>query len=645
MKRGAFYGVIASFLWFKMNLPVWFILVVLTSVYVAMGGYKFFRMFFRTCVRDFVGLSRYVRVQLTVRNYARNNMTVPRIFEALVKKHPDRVCFIFEDTKWTFREVNEYANRVAHVFQAAGYKPGDTVSLLLDNRPEYVALWLGLSKAGIVTALLNYNLRDKPLVHSITIAESKAVIVGAVFNDAYLSIRDQLGPEMAMFGFDYGADATSLPSNCINLDAALRDASSEPLSGPPIGNYADKMLYIFTSGTTGLPKAAVIRHSRFLFATYGVFYAVGMEFTDRPYVPLPLYHTAGGILGVGTVLAGLTVVIKKKFSVSTFWKDCIKYDCTVAQYIGETCRYLLAAPPSAEERSHSIRLMFGNGLRPQIWEEFVKRFGIEKIAEFYGATEGNANIINFDGTIGAVGFVSLIAPSVYPVGLIRVTETDDPEPIRGPNGLCIPCKPGEPGMFVGKIVNNDPVRDFHGYADKSATKKKVAYDVFKRGDAVFLSGDILVMDDCGYLFFLDRTGDTFRWRGENVSTTEVEAVISNVAGLKDCVVYGVEVHGNEGRAGMAAILDPEGELDLVELANGMSKVLPAYARPLFIRIIKNMRMTGTYKLQKKEYQKEGYQLDKINDGDVLYFWDATSRSYVKFTKELDENIRLGKIRI
>jgi len=645
MNRGAFYGVIASFLWFKMHLPAWFILVVLLSVFTAMGGYKWFNMFFRTCVRDFIGLTRYCRVQLTVRKYARNNMTVPRIFESLVKKHPDRVCFIFEDTKWTFREVNEYANRVAHVFQAAGYKPGDSVSLLLDNRPEYVALWLGLSKAGIVTALLNYNLRDKPLVHSITIANSKAVIVGAVFNDAFLSIRDQLGADVAMYGFDYGADSTSLPANCINLDAAMRDASSGPLPGPPIGNYADKMLYIFTSGTTGLPKAAVIRHSRFLFATYGVFFAIGMELTDRPYVPLPLYHTAGGILGVGNVLLGLTVVIKKKFSVSSFWKDCIKYDCTVAQYIGETCRYLLAAPPSAEERSHKIRLMFGNGLRPQIWEEFVKRFGIEKIAEFYGATEGNANIINFDGTVGAVGFVSLIAPAVYPVGLIKVTEEDDPEPIRGPNGLCISCKPGEPGMFVGKIVNNDPVRDFHGYADKSATKKKVARDVFRRGDAVFLSGDILVMDELGYLFFLDRTGDTFRWRGENVSTTEVEAVISNLAGLKDCVVYGVEVHGNEGRAGMAAILDPEGELDLADLAREMSKVLPAYAKPLFIRIIKNMRMTGTYKLQKKEYQKEGYQLDQIKDGDVVYFWDATSRSYVQFTQELDENIRAGKIRV
>jgi len=644
MNRGAFYGILASFLHFKMALPVWFILLVLFSVYVAMGGYKYINMFFRTCKRDAIGLTRYLNVKLRTGKYSRHNMTVPRIFEELVAKHPDRVCFIFEDRKWTFREVNEFSNRVAHVFQAAGFQPGDTISLLLDNRPEYVAIWLGMVKAGIVVALLNYNLRDKPLVHSITIANSKAIVVGADFNDVYLSIQDQLD-SIKMYAFDYGTEG-EIPAGSINLDAAMKDASSAPLSGPPIGNYADKMLYIFTSGTTGLPKAAVIRHSRFAFFVIGASYMCDVRPDDVVYDPLPLYHSAGGMVGVGQVLLfGCTAVLRKKFSVSAFWTEVIQHQCTVAQYIGETCRYLLAAAPSAEERSHKIRLMFGNGLRPQIWEEFVRRFQIPNIAEFYGSTEGNANIINFDGRVGAVGFVSLIAPAVYPVGLIKVTEDAEPEPIRGKDGLCIACKPGEPGMFVGKIVNNDPIRDFHGYADKSATKRKVAYDVFKRGDAAFLSGDILVMDDDGYLFFLDRTGDTFRWRGENVSTTEVEAVISNVAALKDCVVYGVEVPGNEGRAGMAAILDTEGDLDLVDLATEMNKVLPAYAKPLFIRIIKQMRMTGTYKLQKKDYQKEGFDLDQIAQDDVIYFWDASTKSYVKFTKEIEENIKSGKIRI
>jgi len=286
--------------------------------------------------------------------------------------------------------------------------------------------------------------------------------------------------------------------------------------------------------------------------------------------------------------------------------------------------------------------MFGNGLRPQIWEEFVKRFNIPKIAEFYGATEGNANIINFDGTVGAVGFVSRIAPAVYPVALIKVNE-DTGEPIRDENGLCIRCQPFEPGMFVGKIIKNDPIRDFHGYADASATKKKMAVDVFSRGDAAFLSGDILVMDELGYLFFKDRTGDTFRWKGENVSTSEVEAVISNVAQLKDCCVYGVEVPGSDGRAGMAAILDPERSLDLVVLAKEMSKVLPTYARPLFIRLVKVIDLTGTYKMRKVDYQKEGFDVNKIKD--EIYLFDSTNQSYVLLTNVLYEQLQSGKMRV
>lgn len=286
--------------------------------------------------------------------------------------------------------------------------------------------------------------------------------------------------------------------------------------------------------------------------------------------------------------------------------------------------------------------MFGNGLRPQIWEEFIKRFNIQQIAEFYGATEGNANIINFDGRVGAVGFVSLIAPAVYPVALIKVDQ-DTGEPIRGPDGLCIRCKPFEPGMFVGMIAKNHPIRDFHGYADPKATSKKVAENVFKQGDAAFLSGDILEMDELGYLFFKDRTGDTFRWRGENVSTTEVEAVISNIAGLKDCCVYGVEVPGSEGRAGMAAILDPERQLDLEQLNKDMSKSLPTYAQPLFIRILSAMDLTGTYKLRKVDYQKEAFDLEKVKD--EIYFLDPSKRSYVHFTKELYDDLKSGKIRI
>ncbi|KZS18456.1 Bile acyl-CoA synthetase [Daphnia magna] len=646
MNRGAFYGVIASLLWLRLHFPIWLILLILLAIYAVMGGYSYLSVIVRTTKRDVTGLTRYLQVLLRVRSYQKKNWTVPMVFETHVKKHPNKIAFVFEGREWTFKEIDEFSNKIAHVFEEAGFQPGETVALLLDNRPEYVAIWLGLAKAGLVTALLNHNLRDKPLLHCIQIADCKGVIFGSDFCDAFTGVRDQLDSSIKQYAFDF-KNNVSIPASSINLDMKMEEASPGRLSGPQRANYGDKMLYIYTSGTTGLPKAAVIRHSRYIFATFGGFYACGLNKKDTIYVPMPLYHMSGGCMGAGmTLLFGCTAVMRKKFSVTNFWSDCTKHGCTVAQYIGETCRYLLAAPPRPEDKSHSVRLMFGNGLRPQIWEEFVDRFSSSTrkllIAEFYGATEGNANIINFDGRVGAVGFVSMIAPSIYPVALIKVTE-DTGEPIRGEDGLCIRCKPGEPGMFVGMILRNHPIRDFHGYADPNATKKKVAVDVFKRGDAAFLSGDILEMDELGYLFFKDRTGDTFRWRGENVSTSEVEAVISNVAALKDCCVYGVEVPGAEGRAGMAAILDPERTLDLKVLATGMSKVLPSYARPLFVRLVKVIDLTGTYKLRKVDYQKEGFDVDKIKD--EVYFFDATSQSYVLFTSALYEQLKSGKIRV
>lgn len=312
------------------------------------------------------------------------------------------------------------------------------------------------------------------------------------------------------------------------------------------------------------------------------------------------------------------------------------------QYIGEICRYLLNMPEKPEDTQHKIRIMFGNGLRPTIWEEFEKRFAIPKICEFYGSTEGNANIINIDGKVGAVGFVSVLFPSVYPVALLKVDE-ETREIVRDSNGLCIRCKPGEPGEFIGKIVQNDPVRDFHGYADKSATKKKVVRDVFRKGDLAFLSGDILVMDDEGYLYFKDRTGDTFRWKGENVSTIEVENMISRVTGLSGVVVYGVEVPGTEGRAGMAAIIDRDDTLNLEQLYDGMTKSLASYARPLFIRTVKQVEMTGTFKLKKITVQKEGFNINIIKD--KIFFLDVKKRAYVPLTAEIYNKIISGEIRV
>lgn len=288
-------------------------------------------------------------------------------------------------------------------------------------------------------------------------------------------------------------------------------------------------------------KAAVITNLRFQFMVSGTFMMFGMDDSEVVYNTLPLYHTAGGMLGVGLVLQfGITMALRKKFSASNFWTDCIKYNCTSAQYIGELCRFLLLTPSKPEETQHKVRFMFGNGLRPQIWSQFVKRFNIEQIGEIYGATESNANLANFYNKVGAVGFVPPCATFLYPVNLVRCDE-ETGEPLREANGRCMRCEPGEPGVFIGKINPAHAARSFAGYADKSASEKKVLKNVFKEGDMYFNSSDILVMDIFGYYYFKDRTGDTFRWRGENVASAEVEGIVMRVAGLSDCVVYGVDV--------------------------------------------------------------------------------------------------------
>lgn len=390
-------------------------------------------------------------------------------------------------------------------------------------------MWLGLSKAGIITALLNYNLRKETLIHSIRAASSKAIIVSAELLDA---LREIIGDEeiskLEVFVYDNqsGDDVKLINEKSFNLHKELEKTSSAPLKDLGI-KPKDKLFYIYTSGTTGkilskifwalfsntflgMPKAAVITHVRFMFVASscnGIFAMIPDEII---YNTLPLYHTAGGMLGAGNViLFGHTMVMRKKFSASNFWIDCAKYKCTAAQYIGELCRFLLLTPHKPEETSHQVRFMFGNGLRPQIWKEFQKRFKIKAIGEIYGATESNANLANMDSTAGAIGFVPHIAKALYPVELIKCDE-ETGEPIRNEEGFCIRCDFGEPGVFIGRIGSKDPARAFSGYSDKKASEKKVLRDVFKKGDSYFNSGDILVNDVFGYYYFKDRTGDTFR---------------------------------------------------------------------------------------------------------------------------------------
>ncbi|XP_055705412.1 long-chain fatty acid transport protein 4-like [Phlebotomus papatasi] len=632
---------IVTLLWYFMGW-IWGLQALLVAILVAFAASGLWRWFYiaaLTAPRDMKALFRYIKLLLLVKKLQRSNATVADVFAEHVAKTPHKSCFVFEGRTWTFREVDEFSNRVANVFHSHGYKHGDVVGLLLENRPEFIAIWMGLSRLGVIVPLINHNLRQASLLHSVTVAKCNALIFGESLIEAVEEILPTMPSSVSLYQFNDAANG-KCQSTAKDLTSLMLAASKDRPTAKK-ANHHDRLLYIYTSGTTGMPKAAVITHSRYIFICAAIHHLAKFRQDDIFYTPLPLYHTAGGIMNAGqAILFGATVVIRKKFSASGYFPDCQKYKCTVAQYIGEMCRYVLATPPSPSDKAHQIRLVFGNGLRPQIWPQFVERFKIPRVAEFYGATEGNANIVNIDNTVGAIGFVSRIIPQVYPISIIRADPATG-EPIRGRNGLCQLCKPNEPGVFIGKIIEGNPSRAFLGYVDKAASEKKIVRDIFKKGDSAFLSGDLLTADERGNLYFKDRTGDTFRWKGENVSTSEVEAQVSNVAGYRDAVVFGVEIPNLEGRAGMTAILDPERTVDLKALADGLRKALPTYARPLFVRLLVKVDMTGTFKLKKLDLQNEGFNPEIVTD--PLYYLTSKGQ-YEELTMDAYAKICSGEIR-
>ncbi|XP_033257377.1 long-chain fatty acid transport protein 1 isoform X7 [Orcinus orca] len=572
-----------------LGLPWTWSTAVALGVYVGGGGWRFLRIVCKTARRDLFGLFVLIRVRLELRWHQRAHHTIPQIFQEVVRRQPEHLALVDAGSGvcWTFAQLDAYSNAVANLFCHLGYTPGDVVAIFLEGRPEFVGLWLGLAKAGMEAALLNVNLRREPLIFCLGTSGAKALVFGRELAAVVAEVSGQLGKSLVKFcSGDMGPEGV-LPDTQL-LDPLLKEASTAPLAQPPGKGMDDRLFYIYTSGTTGLPKAAIVVHSspctpcpcRYYRIAAFTHHSYSMQAADVLYDCLPLYHSAGNIIGVGQCLIyGLTVVLRKKFSASRFWDDCVKYNCTVVQYIGEICRYLLKQPVSEAEGRHRVRLAVGNGLRPAIWEEFTERFGVRQVGEFYGATECNCSIANMDGKVGSCGFNSRILPNVYPIRLVKVNE-DTMELLRDAQGLCIPCQ----------------------------------------------AGDVLVMDELGYMYFRDRSGDTFRWRGENVSTTEVEGVLSRLLGQTDVAVYGVAVPGVEGKAGMAAIADPHGQLSPNALYQELQKVLAPYARPIFLRLLPQVDTTGTFKIQKTRLQHEGF--DPRQTSDRLFFLDLKQGHYL-----------------
>jgi len=576
-------------------------------------------------IRYHLGL---VRTLLRVRSIAPNSANlITDDLERAIDRWPERRAIGFEGAELTYRALDDLANRYAAWSEAQGLARGEAVAILLPNRLEYLPLWFGLTKRGVVAALINYQLAGEALAHCLRLSGARLCVTDATTRAAF----DAVAPA--------GMTAWSLDGDLAAALAGL--AETRPAKTARAGMTAkDTALLIYTSGTTGLPKAARINHMRAQLYMRAFSGATGARPSDRVYVTLPLYHATGGLCATGAaLLTGASIALRRTFSASRFWTEVAAEGATMFVYIGELCRYLVGRPPETGEHAHGIRLAFGNGLSREVWAELQRRFAVPRVLEFYGSTEGNVSMFNFDGTLGAIGRIPPWLAPLFNIALVRF-DVEAEAPVRGPDGLCIPCPPGEAGECLGAI-HGDARTAFSGYVDKAASDKKVLRDAFRKGDAWFRTGDLLSRDRLGYFYFVDRVGDTFRWKGENVSTHEVADALGAVPGVKEASVYGVAVPHAEGRAGMAAIVTGEG-FDLAALNARMTAALPPYAQPLFLRLTDALAVTGTFKPRKMDLIADGFDPAKVTG--PLYFHDR-ELGFIPLTPELYARIVGGEERL
>jgi len=582
------------------------------------------------------GLFRMLRAVKDVD--AESNRLIADELERRVDQFGSHIAFIEGEREWTYDDMETYANRVAAWAAGQGLGQGDTVAIFARNRMEYIPLWFGLSKLGVIPALLNYQLTGKALAHCVNISEASHVIIDVEMSKQWTAAKTQIEGEpkaWAAFGDIKGYKSFDL---AISEQIPNRPAR-EVRKGLTAGGMAMKM---FTSGTTGMPKAAKVTHVRAQNYMRGMGCGAKAGPNDRMMMVLPMYHATGGLVGCGAVLTnGGAVIIIPKFSASKFWDDAVTYGATMFTYVGELCRFLLSQPANENERQHKISWIIGNGLRPEVWESFINRFNIPHVIEFYGATEGNVALINIDGPVGAVGRVPNYLSWKFNIDIIRYDVETGQNP-RGADGFCLREGDNEVGEMIGEIRQDDPRFRFEGYGTKADTQKKILRDVFKKGDAWFRTGDLMKRDQNGYFYFIDRVGDTFRWKAENVATGEVASVLSVFPGVTQANVYGVEVPGYDGRAGMAAIVS-EGEPDLKTLKVHVEANLPHYARPVFLRLSKESDTTSTFKFKKTNLVKAGF--NPANISDPIYYADAKTGEYLALDKDVFSSIQDGTIRL
>ena len=568
-------------------------------------------------------------------------VSVGSVLEKQAAKRPEIPLILFEEKRITYGQFNKLANRYSHFLGSQGLKKGDTVGLLMDNRPEYLAIHAGCAKLGIIPALINNNIRGSVLAHAINTAEPKALILGHEFIDAYLDIAADL--KLQGSGSVYvekeGRDIKT-PAGTQDLSPLLENQpTGNPLVEDPI-TTKDILEYIYTSGTTGMPKATQLTHHKWIQIGTGTgFMCFRMLPGEVQYCCLPLYHNSGiNLAWSSTLIAGATFALRRKFSATHFWDDIKKYNARYFVYIGELCRYLNNQPPKPDDGDNPLERIMGNGMRGDYWLGFQNRFKIKRIIEVYGSTEGVGALINMKGVPGMIGKLTTAG---IRMGEVARYDVDNETFIRNKKGFVEKSNVGEKGMFLPRISSMSP---FSGYkSNKKATSEKILKNVFTKGDCYFISGDLVQVHKGNYVSFVDRLGDTFKWKGEVVATNEVADVLNRFGHIEDCNIYGVEVDGTEGRCGMAALTMLQGStLDLDKFAAHIVETLPVYAWPYFLRLRETADTTSSFKQIKINLQKQGFDPGTIHD--PLYFLHPKNKTFLKLTKEIFDDIQGAKIR-
>lgn len=568
-----------------------------------------------------------------------SGITLPALIDRLAVQFCDAPALVSAEASMSYGQLGFRCNQYSRWGIGRELKSGDCVALFMSNCAEYLAVWLGLTRIGAVVALVNSQLAGDVLVHSIEIAQPKYLIVGADLAPRVAAIRARLPAALVCRVLGSSRDFEPLEPELAPLAGAhLMPTECEP---PPIDATA---LYIYTSGTTGLPKAARVSHYRLM--QWSHWFGGMMDTTpqDRMFNCLPLYHSVGGVVATfATLVNGGAVVIRPRFSASDFWRDVREQRCTLFQYIGELCRYLVNTPSQPAETEHSLRMACGNGLRPEVWVPFQTRFKIPRILEYYASTEGNFSLYNCEGRPGAIGRIPPFLANRLPVALLRF-DVGKTEPWRNADGFCERCAANEIGEAVGLMpaAGGERTGRFEGYADPQASDRKVLRDVFKAGDSWYRTGDLMRRDERGFYYFVDRVGETYRWKGENVSTAEVLTALMASRGVLEGVVYGVSVPGADGRAGTAALV-VNADFDLAAFRADVVSRLPPYARPVFLRILSTLEATGTFKPRKQDLMQAGFDPGRMTD--PLYFDDARSQRYVPVDAALYAAISQGTVRI